>query len=41
MNNIIMCVSIYRLRTFESGVLIVQSLAHNEQAIIEGTSKLV
>ena len=30
-----------RLRVFESGVLVVQSLSHSEQAIIEDTTKQV
>ena len=30
-----------RLRSFDSGVLVVQSLAHNENNVIEETSKLV
>ena len=30
-----------RLRVFESGVLVVQSLSHSEEVIIENSSKLV
>jgi ESCRT-II complex subunit VPS36 len=30
-----------RLRAFDSGVLVVQSLAHDEQAIIDNTAELV
>ena len=35
------CFGLYRMRNFESGVLVVQSLSHSEEAIIRDTAKLV
>ena len=32
---------IIRLRSFESGVLVIQSLSHSEQAVIDSTIQLV
>lgn len=34
-------VCLYRLRQFDSGVLVVQSLSHSEEAIVQATAKLV
>ena len=35
------CLFLYRVRMFESGVMVVQSLSHSEEAIIRDTAKLV
>ena len=35
------CFFLYRVRMFESGVMVVQSLSHSEEAIIRDTAKLV
>ena len=38
---IIINIIINRLRSFESGVLVIQSLSHSEQAVIDSTIQLV